>query len=73
MISTSTTSLKTVFAQSYVLYVDDLLILRLNLQVINDMKSMLSANFDVHDLGEVSIILRIKITRPKKGISLDQS
>ena len=36
-------------------------------------KSMLCANFDMKDLEEVNVILGIKITRSKKGISLDQS
>ena len=55
------------------LYVVDMLIFGSNLHVINDAISMLSANFDVKDLGEADVILGIKITRTKKGISLDQS
>ncbi|KAL0556203.1 hypothetical protein IC582_004713 [Cucumis melo] len=55
------------------LYVDDMLSFVSNLHVINDVKSMLSVNFDMKDLGEADIILGIKITRTKNGISLDQS
>ena len=55
------------------LYVDDMLIFGSNLHVINDVKSMLSANFDMKDLGEVDVILGIKITITENGIFLDQS
>ena len=55
------------------LYVDDLLIFGSNIHAINSVKSLLSVNFDMKDLGEVSVILGIKITRSEKGISLDQS
>ena len=55
------------------LYVDDLLIFGSNIHAINSVKSLLSANFDMKDLGEASVILGIKITRSEKGISLDQS
>ena len=44
-----------------------------NIHVINLVKSLLSANFDMKDLGETSVILGIKITRSEKRISLDQS
>ncbi|CAJ2658083.1 unnamed protein product [Trifolium pratense] len=55
------------------LYVDDMLIFGSNLSAINNVKSLLSNNFDMKDLGEASVILGIKITRSEKGISLDQS
>ncbi|TYK00058.1 hypothetical protein E5676_scaffold596G00040 [Cucumis melo var. makuwa] len=55
------------------LYVDDMLIFGSNLHIINDVKSMLSANFDMKDLGEADVILGIKIARTENGISLDQS
>ncbi|RZB91539.1 Retrovirus-related Pol polyprotein from transposon TNT 1-94 [Glycine soja] len=54
-------------------YVDDLLIFGSNIHVVNDVKSLLCNNFDMKDLGEASVILGIKITRSKEGISLDQS
>jgi len=55
------------------LYVDDMLIFGSNLHIINDVKSMLNANFDMKDLGEADVILGIKITRTENGIFLDQS
>ncbi|KAL0551643.1 hypothetical protein IC582_010732 [Cucumis melo] len=55
------------------LYVNDMLIFGSNLNVINDVKSMLSANFDMKDLGEADVILGIKITRIENRISLYQS
>jgi len=55
------------------LYVDDLLIFGSNIPAIISVKSLLSNNFDMKDLGEADVILGIKITRSDKGISLDQS
>jgi len=55
------------------LYVDDLLIFGANIPAINSVKSLLSNNFDMKDLGEADVILGIKITRSDKGISLNQS
>ena len=55
------------------LYVDDMLIFGSNLHVINSVKSMVSANFDMKDLREANVILRIKITRTENEIFLDQS
>ncbi|KAL0560553.1 hypothetical protein IC582_000958 [Cucumis melo] len=55
------------------LYVDDMLIFGSNLHVINDVKSMLSANFGMKNLGEADVILGIKIIRTENGIFLDQS
>ena len=50
-----------------------MLIFGSNLHVINDVKYMLSANFDMKNLGEANVILGIKITRTENRISLDQS
>ena len=50
-----------------------MLIFGSNLHVINDLKSMLNADFDMKDLRETDLILGIKITRIENGISLDQS
>ncbi|KAK9723642.1 hypothetical protein RND81_05G015100 [Saponaria officinalis] len=55
------------------LYVDDMLIFGTNMDVINDTKSFLSSRFDMKYLGEADVILGIKITRTKYGLSLDQS
>jgi hypothetical protein len=55
------------------LYVDDLLIFRSNISTVNAVKSLLCKNFDMKDLREASVILRIKITKSENGISLNQS
>ena len=54
------------------LYVDDFLIFGSNIHVVNSVKQLLNAEFDMKDLGEANVILGIKITRTKSGISLDQ-
>jgi len=55
------------------LYVDDMLILRTNIEVIKSTKRMLSNNFEMKDLRVADIILGIKITRTPDVISLSQS
>ena len=55
------------------LYVDYMLILGTNNEVIKSIKKMLSNNFDMQDLGVTDIILGIKITRTPDEISLSQS
>ena len=55
------------------LYVDDMLILGTNINVIKSTKRMLSNNFDMKNLRVADIILGIKITRTPDGISLSQS
>ncbi|KAL4025371.1 hypothetical protein IC575_013760 [Cucumis melo] len=50
-----------------------MLIFGSNLHIINDVKPMLNANFDMKDLCEADVILGIKITRTESGIFLDQS
>ncbi|KAA0053487.1 putative Polyprotein [Cucumis melo var. makuwa] len=42
-------------------------------KIINDVKFMSSAKFDMKDIGEADVIFGIKIRRTKNGISLDQS
>ena len=54
------------------LYVDDILMLRINIGVIKSNKRMLPNNFDMKDLGVADVILGIKITRTPDGISLSQ-
>jgi len=44
------------------LNVEDLLIFGSNVPAINSVKSLLSKNFDMKDLGEADVILGIKIT-----------
>jgi hypothetical protein len=52
------------------LYVDDILIFGTSIDVINDVKSFLSLNFDMKDLGEASVILNIKLIKGENGIIL---
>ena len=66
----STTSLK---LTSICLNIDDMLIFGSNLHVINIVKSMLSANFDINDLEETNVNLGIKLIRLEKEVSLDPS
>nr|CAE01581.2 OSJNBa0068L06.7 [Oryza sativa Japonica Group] len=55
------------------LYVDDILIFGTNLEVINEVKSFLSQNFDTKDLGVADVILNIELIRGENGITLLQS
>ncbi|GJT38896.1 ty1-copia retrotransposon protein [Tanacetum coccineum] len=52
------------------LYVDDILILGTNISVVNKTKSFLSSQFDMKDLGEVDVILGIKVRKTENGYSL---
>lgn len=55
------------------LYVDDMLIFGTNLEVINNTKLFLSSQFEMKDLGEVDVILGVKIRKTENGFSLCQS
>ena len=55
------------------LYVDDMLILATNIEIIKSTKKMLSNSFDMKDMGVADVILGIKITRTPDGICLSQS
>ncbi|WVZ49117.1 hypothetical protein U9M48_000498 [Paspalum notatum var. saurae] len=55
------------------LYVDDILIFATNIEVINEVKSFLSQNFDMKDLGEADVILYIKLIKSVDDITLMQS
>ncbi|KAI5350435.1 hypothetical protein L3X38_003326 [Prunus dulcis] len=55
------------------LYVDDILIFGTNLEIVNYVKSYLSRNFDMKDMGEAHVILGMKIEKTTQGISLSQS
>ena len=55
------------------LYVDDILIIGTNLEIISETKKYLSSNFKMKDLGEVDTILGIKVKRTDSQISLSQS
>jgi len=52
------------------LYVDDILIFGTSIDEINDVKSFLSQNFDMKDLGEADVILNIKLIKGENGIIL---
>ena len=52
--NTSTIKFENYLLTILCLYLDDLLILDSHLHVINDVKTMLSAIFDMKDLGEAS-------------------
>jgi hypothetical protein len=53
------------------LYVDDILIFGTSIDVINDVKSFLSQNFNMKGLGEVDVILNIKLIKGENGITLN--
>ena len=55
------------------LYVDDMLILGIDMDVVKSTKDLSSSNFDMKDHGEVDVILGIKIIRNNEGITLSQS
>ena len=55
------------------LYVDDILIFGSNMHFINDVKSFLSRNFDMKDLGCVDVILGIKLIKKNDDMTFTQS
>ena len=55
------------------LYVDDMLILGSNNDIINQTKNMLKSKFDMKDMGLADVILGIKILRKSEGYILTQS
>jgi hypothetical protein len=50
------------------LYVDDILIIGTNMDVINDVKSFFSKSFDMKDLGEADVILKSSLLRMRMGL-----
>ena len=58
-----------------ILYVDDMLIARKNINEVDALKSKLNATFDMKDLGEANNILGMRIVRntDKKTLFLSQS
>ena len=46
-----------------ILYVDDILIAENNIKYLKDIKSWLSSNFKLKDMGDVVYILGVKISR----------
>ena len=55
------------------LYVDDILIFGSNMHFINDVKSLLFRNFDIKDLGQVDVILGIKLIKKNDDMTFTQS
>ena len=57
-----------------VLYVDDMLLIGNNKEIIQDVKTQLSSTFDMKDLGASNFILgmEIKRDRKKRKICLNQ-
>ena len=55
------------------LYLDDILIFGSNMHFINDVKFLLSRDFDMKDLGRVNVILSIKLIKKNDGIVFIQS
>ena len=58
-----------------VLYVDDILLIKNNIPMLQSIKTLLSQKFFMKDLGEASYVLGIKISknRSKKMLGLSQS
>ena len=54
------------------LYVDDMMIFGTTLKVVCEIKKFLGSKFDMKDLRETDVILRIKITRTPYGLKLSQ-
>ena len=50
------------------LYLDDILIFGSNIYFINDVKSLLSRDFDMKDLDRVNVILSIKLIKKNDGM-----
>ena len=59
----------------FVLYVDDILLIKNDIPILQSVKTWLSKKFSIKDLGEASYILDIKIYRDKskRMLSLSQS
>ncbi|KAL9250810.1 Dirigent protein-like protein, partial [Drosera capensis] len=55
------------------LYVDEILIMGSNHDIIVETKKMLTMHFDMKDMGNANVILGIKILRTLKGLTLSQS
>jgi hypothetical protein len=56
------------------LYVDDVLIFGMNLEVIKEVKQFLSQKFEMKDLGEADVILTIKLIKGENGgVTLSQT
>ena len=47
------------------LYMDDMLIFSTNMSLVSEAKRLLSSVFEMKDLGEANVILRIKLSKPR--------
>ena len=54
------------------LYVDEMLIFGPNVNVINDMKKILSSKFEMKDIGEENVISVVQVKRTCNGFFLCQ-
>jgi hypothetical protein len=52
------------------LYLDDILIFGISLDVINEVKTLLCQSFDMKDLGDADVILNIKLIKGENVITL---
>ena len=66
---------KKVSGSNVILYVDDILLIGNDIDLLNSVKSYLNSKFSMKDLGEASYILGIKIyrDRSRRLIGLSQS
>ena len=48
-----------------VLYIDEILLASSDVNILNDTKHILSANFNMKDMGETSFVLGIEIYRDR--------
>jgi hypothetical protein len=55
------------------LYVDDILIFRISLDLINKVKTFLCQSFEMKDLGDADVTLNIKLIKGENVITLTQS
>lgn len=55
------------------LYIDDMLIIEINIKGINETKKYLTSQFKIKDLEEVDIILGIEVRKDSGGFILCQS
>ena len=53
------------------LYIDDMLIVISNDRIVKSIKDVLNSRFDMKDMGQVAVILGIKITRTRNSLVLD--
>jgi hypothetical protein len=54
----------------FILYVDDILMIGNNKEIIKDVKTQLSYKFDMKDLGAANFILGMEISRDQKNKKL---